>query len=74
MVAELSAQELQELAFSASLDIPAPSRLRNLRLPASKKSMRVQKLDEKVRSMLMEIIQGRLAEKDTKDSATICSG
>jgi len=66
MVAELSAQELQELAFSASLDIPAPSRLRNLRLPASKKSMRVQKLDEKVRSMLMEIIQGRLAEKDTK--------
>ena len=28
--------------------------------------MRVQKLDEKVRSMLMEIIQGRLAEKDTK--------
>ena len=35
-------------------------------MPASKKSMRVQKLDEKVRSMLMEIIQGRLAEKDTK--------
>ena len=35
-------------------------------MPTSKRSMRVQKLDEKVRSMLMEIIQGRLAEKDTK--------
>nr|CAB3473085.1 unnamed protein product [Digitaria exilis] len=59
-------RELQELAFSAAFDIPAPGRLRNLRLPTSKRSIRVQKLDEKVRSMLMTIIEGRLEEKDTK--------
>ncbi|KAF8661694.1 hypothetical protein HU200_056642 [Digitaria exilis] len=56
-------RELQELAFSAAFDIPAPGRLR---LPISKRSIRVQKLDEKVRSMLMTIIEGRLEDKDTK--------
>ncbi|XP_066314311.1 cytochrome P450 709B2-like [Miscanthus floridulus] len=58
-------KELQELAFSASLDIPAPGCLRKLKLPTSKSSRRVEKLDQKVRSMLMAIIEGCLAEKDT---------
>ncbi|CAO2180020.1 unnamed protein product [Urochloa humidicola] len=59
-------RELQELAFSAALDIPAPDGLRKLKLPTSKRSLRVEKLDNKVRSMLMTIIEGRLADKDTK--------
>ncbi|WVZ71240.1 hypothetical protein U9M48_019852 [Paspalum notatum var. saurae] len=59
-------KELQELAFSASLDIPAPGCLRKLKLPTGKSSSRVQTLDKKVRSMLMTIIEGRLNEKDTR--------
>ncbi|CAO2208110.1 unnamed protein product [Urochloa humidicola] len=59
-------RELQELAFSAALDIPAPGRLRKFKLPTSKRSLRVQKLDNEVRSMLMTIIEGRLADKDTE--------
>ncbi|CAL4950024.1 unnamed protein product [Urochloa decumbens] len=59
-------RELQELAFSAALDIPTPGGLRKFKLPTSKRSLRVQKLDNKVRSMLMTIIEGRLADKDTK--------
>ncbi|CAO2202933.1 unnamed protein product [Urochloa humidicola] len=59
-------RELQELAFSAALDIPAPGGFRKFKLPTTKRSLRVEKLDNKVRSMLMTIIQGRLADKDTK--------
>ena len=34
-------------------------------MPTSKSSRRVEKLDKKVRSLLMAIIEGRLADKDT---------
>ncbi|KAL6850295.1 hypothetical protein ACP4OV_020922 [Aristida adscensionis] len=62
----LAQRELQELAFSASLNIPVPGHLRKWKLPTSSRDLRVRKLDSKVRSMLMAIIEGRLAEKDAK--------
>ncbi|KAL5671851.1 hypothetical protein ACJX0J_016157, partial [Zea mays] len=58
-------KELQELTFSTWLDIPAPACLRKLKLPTSKSSRRVEELDKKVRSMLMAIIEGRLAARGT---------
>ncbi|TVU21007.1 hypothetical protein EJB05_30616 [Eragrostis curvula] len=58
-------KELQEITFSTSLNIPAPGHLRDLKLP-TRSSQHVKKLEDKVRNMLMRIIEGRLAEKDAK--------
>ncbi|KAF0920190.1 hypothetical protein E2562_033742 [Oryza meyeriana var. granulata] len=55
----LAQKELQELAFSSSLDVPALVFLR--KLPIIRGNTRVDQLVEKSRSMLMQIIEGRLA-------------
>uniref|UniRef100_A0A0D9V0N8 Cytochrome P450 n=1 Tax=Leersia perrieri TaxID=77586 RepID=A0A0D9V0N8_9ORYZ len=60
----LAQKELQELAFSSSLDVPALGFLR--KLPIIKENSRVSQLVMKSRSTLMQIIEGRLANIGTE--------
>ncbi|CAN6176342.1 unnamed protein product [Urochloa humidicola] len=54
-------RELQFLAFSTLFDVQIPA----FRYLPTKNNLRTRKLDKQMRSMLMEIIKSRLANKDT---------
>ncbi|BAB93411.1 putative cytochrome P450 [Oryza sativa Japonica Group] len=59
-------KELQELAFSSSLDVPALVFLR--KLPIIRGNTRAHQLVKKSRTMLMEIIEGRLAKVEAAEA------
>ncbi|KAL6841745.1 hypothetical protein ACP4OV_028257 [Aristida adscensionis] len=57
----LAQRELQFIAFSTVFDVQIPG----FKYLPTKKNLKTQKLDRKVRGMLMDIIKNRLATKDT---------